>query len=469
MFDNSINTTHKTRRVNIKQRTIKGNKQLKGSLKKKCIFLLVLIFTFLIGYGTYFYLETFKKQKNPLNLEPKNMKDLQPSKPNNSPKSILPVKPNNDFYSVEGVFVVSYLPRIKITLEDTSNKSKIEVMYLQTNKSFLMLNNRFVPQNISEKQKQEYYLLNQHLEKVNCPISSYKDYLCISRTHKKKILTNVVGILYLIDENSGSQKFPIISEIVLQNKWLDDKNTYRENVLPVLSIGFLNSNFKSNTLFDGVLTHLERAHNKKIPQTFSVFFERKKFSIFVGKEICENEYVSVKLIERMNYNVLEVKSIYINESKVTETPTFLYFGIRKNTQTYLSSVYFDNFINVLKKEMDDLKRIGGRGTYTVENRFSGKKEVKITASKYISSSYTHIIFNLNNARMIFPLKSLLPRYLGKMESHQGFFFESKRDYSEFCFHAIGKCFDFYIDGDKNTIGFKEAPDSNETCSFSIIH
>ena len=119
MFENPINTSHKTRRVDIYKRTIRGNKSLNKSLQKKCAFLLVLIATLLIGWGVYFYLKVHKDRQHlpnqesnienkPYLLEPH---DKQPTEPNdteptgvNEPSKLVPIKAKDTFLYCKGKF-----------------------------------------------------------------------------------------------------------------------------------------------------------------------------------------------------------------------------------------------------------------------------------------------------------------------------------------------------------------------------
>ena len=280
------------------------------------------------------------------------------------------------------------------------------------------------------------------------------------------ILTNLVGTLEISnDETLDSQKIPIVSEVVLKRKSINGNDIKYKINKSVLGIGFLNGNFKSVAFFDGVITYLESVNRKKIPNTFKVAFNTDRyFSIFVGKEICENKYVSVKLIENMNHNVFEVKSVWINNTKVTDTPTFLYFGMRKHNKTYLSSVYFRIFLKILKKELRNRKEIGEfYFGYDLFFRLN-KRRVQIEVSENIISE-VNITFKLNNTQMVFPLKNFLP-YLGvKIRSASyGRFCENRNKNSELSFNTLVKCFDFYIDEDKNTIGFKRNQFAKEKCS-----
>ena len=217
-------------------------------------------------------------------------------------------------------------------------------------------------------------------------------------------------------------------------------------------------------LFDGVITYLESVHKKKIPHTVNLVFNGEgNFSIFIGKEICENKYVSVKLIENMNLNVLEVKSIWINKTKVTETTTFLYFDMSNYEYIDLSSVYFSDFLDILKKELKNNKG-GGKVRFDYAKlSTSRKKSVKIEISKNIISE-VNITFKLNNAEMVFPLRALFPYTNRIRKTYTGYFFENKNKHSEFCIYILSKCFNFYIDGDKNTIGFEKSQSAKYKCS-----
>ena len=171
-------------------------------------------------------------------------------------------------------------------------------------------------------------------------------------------------------------------------------------------------------LFDGVITYLESVHKKKIPHTVNLVFNGEgNFSIFIGKEICENKYVSVKLIESMNLNVLEVKSIWINKTKVTETTTFLYFDMSNYKDIDLSPVYFSDFLDILEKELKNNEG-GGKVRFDYDKlSTSGKKSVKIEVSENVISE-VNITFKLNNAEMVFPLKAFFPyKYQNEKEKN----------------------------------------------------
>ena len=267
------------------------------------------------------------------------------------------------------------------------------------------------------------------------------------------------------DETLDSQKIPIVSEIILHKRSIVG-NDIKYRIRTVFGINFFNANFKSSAFFDGVITYLESVHKKKIPHTVNLVFKtRPRFSIFVGKEICENKYVSVKLIENMNLNVLEVKSIWINKTKVTETTTFLYFDMSNYEYIDLSSVYFSDFLDILKKELKNNKG-GGKVRFDYAKlSTSRKKSVKIEISKNIISE-VNITFKLNNAEMVFPLRALfLYKYQNEKEKkYIGYFFENENEHSEFCFYILSRCFNFYIDGDKNTIGFEKSQSAKYKCS-----
>ena len=140
--------------------------------------------------------------------------DKQPTKPN-EPSESVPIKIKDNSFHIEGIvdwlslFVIKAFEDIKNELEETR-------IHLIKN-SFVLLDLDFIPKNLSEEKKQEY-LSSQHLEEQKCPYP-YEDYLCVLRTYKGKILTNLVGTLYLSNGEIGSsQKIPIVSKIVLDKK-----------------------------------------------------------------------------------------------------------------------------------------------------------------------------------------------------------------------------------------------------------
>ena len=219
MFENPIDTNHKTRRVDIHKRTIRGNKSHNKSLQKKCAFLLVLIATLLIGCGVYFYLEILKNRQHLPNQESNIVGKPSSSEPNDKqpaePTESVTIKAKDTFFHLQGEFN-QFKSGVYIIFKDIEQTYYMKYIIIKK-ESFILIDSNLVPQNLSEKKKQEY-LSNQHLEQTKCP-SPYEKYLCVLRTYEGMTLTHLVGTLDLSDDKIlNSQKIPIVSEIVLKNR-----------------------------------------------------------------------------------------------------------------------------------------------------------------------------------------------------------------------------------------------------------
>ena len=78
-----------------------------------------------------------------------------------------------------------------------------------------------------------------------------------------------------------------------------------------------------------------------------------------------------------------------------------------------------------------------------------------------------IVLELDHVKMVFPFKSFF--IYRKEQGLEGrFHFGNEHSNSWFGFSVIKSCFDFFINGKKNTIGFKRTDFTNEKCSIECF-
>ena len=252
----------------------------------------------------------------------KTSTDKEPSLP-------IPIKADEVCFSIEGNTDNFWkIPLGTITFRD-NEKQKSKLTLIDTSISYLMQYPTLELQDLSEE-KQKEFLSSQHVLKENC-LSDFKNRFCVSRIYKNVYYTNFVGTIFVLSNATPElQSFPVVSEVITKDK----DNAYDHYLLgentAVLGVGFLDREFESNSFFNGLTKHLKTVYNKEVPQIFSMNFDKDKFSAFVGKEINENEYVSVELAKNKDFNVFEVKSIFVNKEKINNSHTYLFFNTGTN-------------------------------------------------------------------------------------------------------------------------------------------
>ena len=192
-----------------------------------------------------------------------------------------------------------------------------------------------------------------------------------------------------------------------------------------------------------------------MPNVLNIVFENKEFSVFIGKEVDENSYVSIDLIT--NYNYFEVNEVLV-EQKKTNSQKELFLIVTGSNVTFLSDTYFSNFITTLK----NISHYGKSITFRETNSLI--KEYIIEASSDFASKIM-ITLTLDKIKIVLPLISFLP--IGSDQKKFGIFLViNNTDFSILSFYTIKSCFDFFMNGDKNTIGFKLTRFAHKLCSIS---
>ena len=457
-----INNTNKSNPQlhNIRQASKKSKltRHRKGVLQKKYgfIFTILIVLIIIVSFDTILFF-IFRKPQNKKKSIGQVSEFYNCQKLTNS----VPAKTDDAFFFIRGEIGLSYtLPFGIINFKD-NNKQETKRVLIDTGSFQTVLKSELTLQELSEDEIVEV-LSGQSLTQTECP-SPYEERLCNVQSYMSVSFITLIGLLHFVDNKASEQhSFPVVLQKILSFNGSYRSIVLNNESLSALGVGFMNGNFRSNGFFDGVLTHLDTVHKKKVPRVFSMVFHGNGFSAFIGKEVDESSFVSVKLPKNKFYNVFEVRSLFVNETKVNKAKTFFFFDTG-STAICLSPVYFDAFMEALKKGVPSERRTELKFE---EESLGSDKKVVVTATKDVVENVT-VVLELENAKMVLPLASLI--YIKDGENRKGTFYSSRKTwYSFFNFKAVRTCFDFFMDGDKNIIGFKKTESANKQCFVGYV-
>ena len=425
----------KLKRFNSTQTPSNSHRNTNNYYQKKHYFLLAFFVVFFLGILVFFILKP-QSDKKELKILHSNEHTL---KQNYDEKTFL----------IKGEMDPKYkLPIGTLTFAYRNNKVETKQFILDTFSYNIILNSNSMLQSFS---KEEYtgFLYNPELTKKHCP-SPFEKHFCLSRKYLDAKYTNLVLKINMFDtRRSNKESFEVISELIVTVDNAD--NSYLiEKGFSVLGIGYLYNGFDYNYFLDSLFKYIENTHKKEIPKVLSMVFEGRKFFVSFGKKIDVNSYFSIEILE--DNDSFEVDNIFIGKKKINKEkqPFFVTTGYNINI---LASNFFDDFIKTLKLEkqvtVQELKL----------NSFEGFR-VEISDNIFLD---TMITLELGNIKMIIPLRSFLP-FHSNGKRWGNFVIESDQ-YSHITYYTIQSCFDFFMNGDNNTIGFKLTSVAEKMCSL----
>ena len=146
--------------------------------------------------------------------------------------------------------------------------------------------------------------------------------------------------------------------------------------------------------------------------------------------------------------------ISMNQTEIA-TNTFLLFTITGN-HVKIASAYYETFMQILRNIFDDKKE-----EEVSWNKINTEKEelVFIETTENVLKGIT-VNLEYNNAKMVIPLINFFSFDEYQMK---GVFHRTEDPYLIFGLPMVKNCFDFFLNGNTNIIGFKKTKAAREEC------
>ena len=356
---------------------------------------------------------------------------------------------NNTFFFVRGI-IENKMLFLKLKFKNPKSEQVLS-LFLDTGSSRVVLDTTLIPEPLSNMMKNYYFGNRTDLSLCS---GLYNQLFNEQVNYEDRSYNTATGYLTVFYGN-GRLQFDVVSHAIISINTSYDTLFANNKRNSILGVGFRFGDFYTNSFFKSSVEHLKSVHRKKVPKLFSLIFEDKKFSAYIGKNIRKYNWFSLNLKKAMSHNVIEVKAMTINNTKTNENSFFVLFDTGANV-TAIEEGFFDSFITALKKACSEVS-----GEVKIEQNNNSNLQYKVCSKTKILN--VSIILETDKIKITFPLESFLA-FNPTKEEFCGIFY-SQKHYTIIGCPCLIKCFDMYLDGDFNKIGFRKHKNADELCSI----